>query len=66
MTRWAMVIDLRKCIGCETCKHVCNDANHIPPGATWRRVVSFIKDKSLERASISEYELHALQRSSLS
>ena len=49
MTRWGMVIDLRKCIGCETCKHVCNDANKVPPGATWRRVVSFTKDKSLEK-----------------
>jgi phenylacetyl-CoA:acceptor oxidoreductase subunit 1 len=49
MTCWGMVVDLRKCIGCETCKHVCNDANHVPPGATWRRVVSFTKDKSLEK-----------------
>lgn len=48
MTRWGMVIDLRKCIGCENCKHVCNDANEVPPGATWRRVVSFTKDKSLD------------------
>lgn len=35
MTHWAMVIDLRKCIGCETCKHVCNDVND----GEWRRVV---------------------------
>ena len=49
MTRWAMVIDLRKCIGCENCKHVCNDANHVPPGATWRRVVSFAKDNGLDK-----------------
>lgn len=48
MTRWGMVIDVRKCIGCETCKHVCNDANHVSPGATWRRVVSFTKEKSLD------------------
>lgn len=41
MTHWAMVVDLRKCIGCETCKHVCNDANHVPPGATWRRITGF-------------------------
>ena len=35
MTRWGMVIDLRKCIGCETCKHVCNGVNDVG----WRRVV---------------------------
>lgn len=39
-----MVIDLRKCIGCETCKHVCSDANLVPPGATWRRVVETMLD----------------------
>ena len=35
MTHWGMVIDLRKCIGCETCKHICNDVHY----ANWRRVV---------------------------
>jgi phenylacetyl-CoA:acceptor oxidoreductase subunit 1 len=40
MTRWGMVIDLRKCIGCETCKHVCYDVNFVPPGSTWRQVVA--------------------------
>ena len=39
MTHWGMVVDLRKCIGCETCKRVCNDTNNVPPGATWRQVV---------------------------
>ena len=35
MTRWGMVVDLRKCIGCETCKNICNDLN----SGNWRRVV---------------------------
>lgn len=48
MTRWGMVIDLRKCIGCETCKHVCDYANLVPPGANWRRVVSYSMDKGLD------------------
>jgi len=39
MARWAMVIDLRKCIGCETCKRVCDEVNNVPPGVTWRRLV---------------------------
>ncbi|HUI06228.1 MAG TPA: 4Fe-4S dicluster domain-containing protein [Verrucomicrobiae bacterium] len=38
MTRWAMVVDLRKCIGCETCTAVCNQVNH-PTSAAWRRIV---------------------------
>ena len=40
MTHWGMVIDLRQCIGCETCKHVCNDVND--PG--WRRVVDMMME----------------------
>jgi phenylacetyl-CoA:acceptor oxidoreductase 27-kDa subunit len=39
MPRWAMVIDLRKCIGCETCKHVCLEMNRPPGGGSWRRVI---------------------------
>lgn len=39
MTHWVMVIDLRKCIGCETCKQVCDGVNAVPPGATWRRLI---------------------------
>ena len=39
MQRWAMVIDLRKCIGCETCKHVCLEMNRPPGGSIWRRVI---------------------------
>jgi phenylacetyl-CoA:acceptor oxidoreductase 27-kDa subunit len=38
MPHWGMVIDLRKCIGCETCKHVCNYVN----GGGWRRVVEIM------------------------
>ena len=40
MTHWGMVIDLRKCIACETCKHVCN---HLNDGG-WRRVVDIMMD----------------------
>lgn len=39
MPRWAMVVDLRKCVGCGTCKQVCDDVNHVPPGAAWRQLV---------------------------
>lgn len=39
MARWGMVIDLRKCIGCETCKSVCWEMNHAPSGANWRQVI---------------------------
>ena len=39
MTRWAMVADLRRCVGCQTCTAACRQANATPPGVQWRRVL---------------------------
>lgn len=39
MTRYVMVADLRRCIGCQTCTAACKLANATPPGIQWRRVV---------------------------
>jgi len=39
MTRWAMVADLRRCVGCQTCTAACRHANATPPGTQWRRVI---------------------------
>jgi phenylacetyl-CoA:acceptor oxidoreductase subunit 1 len=39
MTRWAMVVDLRRCVGCQTCTAACRHANATPPGVQWRRVL---------------------------
>lgn len=38
MPRWGMVVDLRKCIGCGTCKEICDRMyeNHM---GGWRRVI---------------------------
>lgn len=38
MTRWGMVMDLRKCIGCKACTIVCKQTNKVPRDR-WRRVV---------------------------
>lgn len=29
---WCMVIDLRKCVGCQACTVSCKIENHAPPG----------------------------------
>ncbi len=39
MTRYVMVADLRRCIGCQTCTAACKMANGTPPGVQWRRVI---------------------------
>ncbi len=39
MTRWAMVADLRRCVGCQTCTASCKHANATPPGVQWRQVL---------------------------
>ena len=39
MTRWAMVADLNRCVGCQTCTTACKHANATAPGVQWRRVL---------------------------
>ncbi|MBW7850881.1 MAG: 4Fe-4S dicluster domain-containing protein [Rhodospirillales bacterium] len=39
MTKWAMVADLRRCVGCQTCTAACKHANATAPGVQWRRVL---------------------------
>lgn len=39
MTRWVMVADLRRCVGCQTCTAACRHASATPPGVQWRRVL---------------------------
>lgn len=39
MTRWAMVADLRLCVGCQTCTAACKHANATPPSVQWRSVL---------------------------
>ncbi|SER94582.1 sulfate reduction electron transfer complex DsrMKJOP subunit DsrO [Salisediminibacterium halotolerans] len=41
--RWGMVIDLRKCVGCETCTVSCKAENRTPPGVSYNQV--FVKEE---------------------
>ena len=36
--RFGMVIDLRKCVGCQTCTIACKQEHGLPPGTAWRFV----------------------------
>ena len=39
MTRWVMVADLERCVGCQTCTAACKHANATSPFVQWRRVL---------------------------
>lgn len=34
-----MVVDVNRCVGCQTCTIACKHANDTPPGEEWRRVI---------------------------
>jgi phenylacetyl-CoA:acceptor oxidoreductase subunit 1 len=36
--RWGMVIDLRRCVGCQTCTIACKQEHALPAGTQWRFV----------------------------
>ena len=38
MTRWGMAIDLRRCVGCQTCTIACKQEHGLPAGTAWRFV----------------------------
>ncbi|WP_461201854.1 4Fe-4S dicluster domain-containing protein [Anoxybacillus sp. TBDG-1] len=35
MTKYAMVIDLHKCVGCSACQIACKNENNVPEGMFW-------------------------------
>jgi len=39
VTRWAMVADLERCVGCQTCTAACRHANATSPAVQWRKVL---------------------------
>lgn len=40
MTRYGMVIDKQRCIGCQTCAVGCKSINNLPDGVWWNRVLT--------------------------
>jgi phenylacetyl-CoA:acceptor oxidoreductase subunit 1 len=38
LMRWGMVIDLKRCVGCQTCTIACKQEQGLPAGTQWRFV----------------------------
>ncbi|MCW8921180.1 MAG: hydrogenase 2 protein HybA, partial [Sedimenticola sp.] len=41
MTRYVMVADINRCVGCQTCTAACKHTNATAPGVQWRKVLDF-------------------------
>jgi Fe-S-cluster-containing dehydrogenase component/DMSO reductase anchor subunit len=39
MTRWTMIADLDRCVGCQTCTAACRHTNATSPAVQWRKVL---------------------------
>ena len=37
--RWGMVVDVNRCVGCQTCTAACKHVNDTTPGVQWRQVL---------------------------
>ena len=40
MTRFGMVIDTKRCFGCQTCAVACKTANNLPKGVRWNHIIT--------------------------
>jgi molybdopterin-containing oxidoreductase family iron-sulfur binding subunit len=43
--RWAMLLDLRKCVGCHACTVACVSENKLPPKLWYRPVYEYERGK---------------------
>ncbi len=66
LMRWGMVIDLRRCVGCQTCTIACKQEHGLPPGTAWRFVAD-VRDRRVSRRApaVPADAVHALRRAAV-
>jgi len=47
MVKMGFVVDLTRCIGCQTCVIACKEENNTPPGVSWIRVLEIDVDDEI-------------------
>lgn len=63
MAKWALAVDLKKCIGCNTCTMACKIENFTPKGVFWIRVLK--EEINNKRLSIPVQCMHCEEPSCL-
>jgi|GEM_PF-2194905 len=64
--RWAMVIDLRKCVGCYACTVACISENKLPPGIAYRPVLTETRgDLPARLPALHPAAVHAVRKPAL-
>lgn len=60
MTRFSIVTDLNRCVGCLTCAVACKAINNVPIGSFWNKVLRIGPSASIQGAQDGESYLYFL------
>lgn len=60
MTRYAIITDLNKCVGCLSCSVACKAVNNVPIGNFWNKVLRIGPNPAYEGATVPDVEMYFL------
>ena len=59
-TKWAMVIDRGKCIGCRRCMYACKRENNVPDSISPPWIITFETQSDIGISGLNESETHSM------